>query len=294
MGRLMSNDETTTWLSHFQKEFTQVLRAPLDLSSGTMRVDIKKYPHKLCQQIATDIPSAMNGGLSVYNRQYWFRLFGAMQSEFPLVSRLLGYWRFNGLAMRFLGEHPPKEVELHKIGRGFCTWLAQEWLARELPAKSSIPKMALTQAAHLDEEWSRIFLTPEQPRWRPNPDDAAQLLQLRLTPTAALTIVEQQWPLLALRSQLSTFPGEGAIPLPSRLAQLEHWALLRTDEGIGELLLAPRQARLYHLMSIHTLGEALATLEQECTAVPPEQLQREIASWTQQSVELGFWAKASI
>ena len=290
----MSSDQTTTWLSDFQKEFTQVLRSPLDLSSGMMRADTEKYPRKLSQQIMTEIPGAANRGLSVYNRQYWFRLFGALQSEFPLVSRLLGYWRFNGLAMRFLSEHPPQEVELHRIGRGFCAWLAKEWLARELPAKSAIPKIALTQAAHLDEEWSRIFLAPEQPRWHPTPDDAAQLLELKFTPTAALAIVEQQWPLLALRSQLSNYPGEGAIPLPSSLAQLEHWALLRTDEGIGELLLAPRQARLYHLMSNHTLGEALATLEQECSDVPPEQLQREIASWTQQSVELGFWAKANI
>lgn len=289
MGRRMSSDETRHWLSHFQKEFTQVLRTPLDLSSGTMRADIKKYPYKLCQQVTSDIPNAANHGLSVYNRQYWFRLFGAMQSEFPLVSRLLGYWRFNGLVMRFLGEHSPQEVELHRIGRGFCAWLA-----KELPAKSAIPKMALTQAAQIDEEWSRIFLAPEQPRWHPTPDDATHLMQLKLTPTAALTVVEQQWPLLALRSQLSTSPGEGVIPLPSILAQLEHWALLRTDEGIGELLLAPRQARLYHLMSIHTLGEALAALEQECSDVAPEQLQHEIASWTQLSVELGFWAKANI
>jgi hypothetical protein len=285
----MSSDETRHWLSHFQKEFTEVLRSPLDLSSGTMRADTKKYARELSQQISTELPNAANRGLSVYNRQYWFRLFGAMHSEFPLVSRLLGYWRFNEIAMRFLGERPPQDVELHRIGRGFCAWLA-----KQLPAKSAIPKIALTQAAHIDEAWSRIFLAPEQPRWRPSPDDAAQLLQLKFTPTAALAIVEQKWPLLALRSQLSTYPGEGAIPLPASLAQLEHWALLRTDEGIGELLLAPRQARLYHLMGIHTLGEALATLEQECSDVPPEQLQREIASWTQQSVELGFWVKASI
>ena len=289
MGRRMSSDETRHWLSHFQKEFTQVLRTPLDLSSGTMRADAKKYPRKLSQQVITELPNAANRGLSAYNRQYWFRLFGAMQSEFPLVSRLLGYWRFNGLTMRFLSEHPPQDVELHRIGRGFCAWLA-----KELPAKSAIPKMTLTQAAQIDEEWSRIFLAPEQPRWHPTPDDAAQLLELKFTPSATLAIIEQQWPLLALRSQLSTIPGEGAIPLPSGLAQLEHWALLRTDEGVGELLLAPRQARLYHLMSNHTLGEALATLERECSDLPPEQLQREIASWTQQSVELGFWAKANI
>ena len=285
----MSRDETKHWLSHFQNEFTQVLRTPLDLSSGTMRADTKKYPRKLSQQVMTELPNSANRGLSVYNRQYWFRLFGAMQSESPLVSRLLGYWRFNGLAMRFLGDHPPQEVEIHRIGRGFCAFLA-----KELPAKSAIPKIAITQAAHIDEEWSRIFLAPEQPRWRPNPDDAAQLLQLKLTPTAALAVVEQQWPLLALRSQLSTFPGDSAIPLPSGLAQLEHWALLKTDDCIGELLLAPRQARLYHLMSNHALGEALAILEQECPDVPPDQLQRDVAKWTQQSVELGFWAKASI
>ena len=42
--------------------------------------------------------------LEIYNRQYWFRVFGAMAEDFPGLRAILGARRFDGMCRAYLTE----------------------------------------------------------------------------------------------------------------------------------------------------------------------------------------------
>src|SRR6185436_18864497 len=99
-----------------------MLRTPLDRSSGTLSATPSAYDPLVR---AVDGPrGSASERLAVYNRQYWFRLFRVMQGCFPLTTRLLGHWTFNGHAGRFLLEHAPHGWDIEQASEGFVTWLA--------------------------------------------------------------------------------------------------------------------------------------------------------------------------
>ncbi|HVU00676.1 MAG TPA: DNA-binding domain-containing protein [Polyangiaceae bacterium] len=283
----MSAGVVPPWLYVFQSRFTAMLRTPLDPSSGTFSPAPSRYDTEL-RHLA--LPSRKLGAaerLAVYNRQYWIRLFQCVQSAFPLTARLVGYFPFNGYVSRFLSEAPPRSWNIDQVPDGFETFL-EKALAEERPARAD--REALLEAAALDVAWRRVFLAPPCDEFRPTAEDAARLTTGRLRPSAAVAILRERWALAALRARLVADASETTHPLPEQHPSPRAFALVRRPGGVGELSLAPLEARLFELLAGHPVSEALGLLEAECPEPERAALPANAQRWLARSVELGFWS----
>jgi hypothetical protein len=267
-----------------------MLRTPLGRDTGTLRAEPGAYDPELITEALDGPKTKAEERLSVYHRQYWFRLFGVVQSAFPLTVRLLGHWLFNDYAARFLVAHPPEGWNIDRVPNGF-----ERFFEGALPrsgvrvAKRRVDKQALLEAARIDAAWRDVFLAPATEAYRPSAADAGRLLTARLKPSPAVAILEEHWPLLELRRRLLSDTGESPVALPAKLHRAQCWALVRKPAGIGQLPLEPREAELYSLLREHPLADALAHLESACPKSERRTLPERTREWLGRSVELGFW-----
>jgi hypothetical protein len=62
--------------------------------------------------------------LEIYNRQYWFRVIGAVSEDFPALNSVLGQERFDSLVLAYLRENPSASFSLRNLGARLPAWLA--------------------------------------------------------------------------------------------------------------------------------------------------------------------------
>jgi hypothetical protein len=281
------------WLADFQRAFGAALRTPLESSSGTFRAILPSYP-------ATAVVESVGRGaltaaerIAVYNRQYWFRLFGVFQNTFPLTTRLLGHFTFNECASAFLSRNPPRGWNIDDAPAGFDAFMSEHVpdAGVAFPRHAGVvDRQTVLEAARIDAAWHRVFFAEERPPFRPAPDDAPRLFQSRLVPAEAVQVIEEHRPLVELRRKLSAIPGEAPVPAPPPLEEPAYWAFVRKPAGIGQLPLAKTEARLLTLLRVHPVAEALALLESECAESERASLPARIQTWLARSVELDFWS----
>lgn len=256
---------TPDWLADFQARFGAMLRTPLDRASGTLTATPNAYDGALRDEAGAR--------LSVYNRQYWFRLLDVMNQAYPLTSRLLGAWHFNEHAARYLEMHPPRHADLNRVPEDFAAWFEH-------------PEPLVREATVLDAAFHRLLGAPAAKPFVPNSAEAARLLDARLGRSPSVALVGENAPLLALRQQTLGDPAEGAAPLPPPAAR-RHWMLVRDDTGVLQIELEPLEARLYELLDQLPVRDALGTLQSE--AHDP-QLPARTRGWLARAVQRGFFA----
>jgi hypothetical protein len=61
--------------------------------------------------------------LEIYNRQYWFRLIGAVSEDFPAIGAILGAKNFDSLVLAYLRENPSTSFTLRNLGSKLPQWL---------------------------------------------------------------------------------------------------------------------------------------------------------------------------
>jgi hypothetical protein len=61
--------------------------------------------------------------LEIYNRQYWFRLFGAFEEDFPGLQAIVGKRKFEALMRAYLVECPSTSFTLRNLGAKLEAWL---------------------------------------------------------------------------------------------------------------------------------------------------------------------------
>jgi hypothetical protein len=61
--------------------------------------------------------------LEIYNRQYWYRILGALAEDFPALRALIGPQRFDALSIAYLTEHPSRSFTLRNLGSKLPEWL---------------------------------------------------------------------------------------------------------------------------------------------------------------------------
>jgi hypothetical protein len=282
------------WLLELQATFGDVLRTPLSSATGTFCADTAAYPAALLARVTSRAEISQAERLAVYHRQYWFRLFTLLQGAFPLTANLIGLWRFNQLAGRFLSARPPRSWDIDQVGVGFADFLSDELPDTDLeldPARGSLPRLALVEAARIDAAYHDVFGAPAVTPYVPAFDDAAQLLQgtLRLSPAVAL--LTESWPLCELRRRwLGDRTVEDPLRLGPRLSAPRSWVLGRDQLKLGLLALEPLEAQLLALLTRHPVGIALARLEEECSETERPQLPELVQAWLARSVRLGIWA----
>jgi hypothetical protein len=106
--------------------------------------------------------------LEIYNRQYWFRLLGALVEDFPALRAVLGSARFERVSVAYLTAHPSRSFTLRNLGSRLVEWMSQhpefsgrrhalaldvarvEWAFIEAFDSSERAPLTLTQIAALD------------------------------------------------------------------------------------------------------------------------------------------------
>ena len=115
--------------------------------------------------------------LEIYNRQYWFRVLGALAEDFPALRAVVGGRRFEAIAVAYLAEHPSRSFTLRNLGSQLADWLAAhaalagrrqglavdvarvEWAFVEAFDSAKCASLSLEQVAALDGD-SRLALQP--------------------------------------------------------------------------------------------------------------------------------------
>lgn len=278
------------WLEAYQARFSAMLRTPLERASGTLRAQHDGYPSELRAEALPSARLSAAERLAIYNRQYWLRLFTALQQEYRLTAELLGAWTFNALAAQFLEAHPPREHDLARAADGFPSFLEQALpeggieLERE---RRAVPARALVQAARIDDAYRSVLRAPEQPVFAPSARDAARLERARLVPSRAARRVEEDWPLLALRERARD--GERAVALPEPHPAPRAWMICRAIEGLRAVPLEPLEAQLMRLLEELPLDRALAALERAAPAAERAELPERARRWLAEGVRHGYW-----
>jgi len=86
--------------------------------------------------------------LEIYNRQYWWRVLGALAEDFPGLQAMLGNRRFEDLSKAYLTECPSRSFTLRNLGRDL-----ERWLKRNPHWAGSRQEMALDM---IRLEWADI------------------------------------------------------------------------------------------------------------------------------------------
>lgn len=115
--------------------------------------------------------------LEIYNRQYWYRVLGALAEDFPALRNLLGERGFEALSVAYLTEHPSRSFTLRNLGARLPEWLCAhpqfggkrsalaidlarvEWAFVESFDGAEHSALEPAQIAALDGQ-SRLFLQP--------------------------------------------------------------------------------------------------------------------------------------
>ncbi len=61
--------------------------------------------------------------LEIYNRQYWFRLLGALAEDFTALRAVVGDSAFEALSIAYLTAHPSRSFSLRNLGLMLVEWL---------------------------------------------------------------------------------------------------------------------------------------------------------------------------
>ncbi len=115
--------------------------------------------------------------LEIYNRQYWFRVLGALEEDFPALRAVIGSRAFAELSVAYLTAHPSRSFTLRNLGSRLVEWLAGqpqfagrrhalavdvarvEWAFVEAFDSPEREPLTLEQIAVLDAD-SRLALQP--------------------------------------------------------------------------------------------------------------------------------------
>jgi hypothetical protein len=62
--------------------------------------------------------------LEIYNRQYWWRVLGALADDYPALRAVVGGQAFEALSIAYLTAHPSRSFSLRNLGSQLCEWLA--------------------------------------------------------------------------------------------------------------------------------------------------------------------------
>lgn len=112
-------------LLELQRRMSDDVRRPLTASFSMQQEDQDGLP--LSEIAATYIkPNTMLSSferLEIYNRQYWFRVIGAVSEDFPALAAVLGPKRFDALVLAYLKENPSTSFSLRNLGANLPFWL---------------------------------------------------------------------------------------------------------------------------------------------------------------------------
>lgn len=166
-------------LENLQRQMASAIMQPLtaDEQMPTQAADGRAMKDVAESFIAPNSRLTAFERLEIYNRQYWFRVLGALAEDFPALSAVLGSQAFDKLSIEYLTAHPSRSFSLRNLGSHLAEWLSAnpsyagrrhrlavdiariEWAFVEAFDSAERAPLTLEQIATLDAD-SRLALQP--------------------------------------------------------------------------------------------------------------------------------------
>jgi hypothetical protein len=115
----------TLSLEELQREMAAAVMQPLtkDDNMRATAADGRAMTEVAASFIAPNSRLTAFDRLEIYNRQYWYRVLGALAEDFPALRALVGERRFDALSIAYLTEHPSRSFTLRNLGSKLPEWL---------------------------------------------------------------------------------------------------------------------------------------------------------------------------
>lgn len=162
--------------------------------------------------------------LEIYNRQYWFRLLGSLQEDYPGLMAVLGERRFLRLARAYLVRYPSASFTLRNLGSRL-----ESFLLEEPQDGGPHPELALDMALF---EWAQVVAFDGAARPVVDLDDllGSDPARLRLGLQPYLSFLELNYPvddfvLEVKKGDSSRSAASNAVGEPHRKARRRKLAL---------------------------------------------------------------------
>jgi len=237
--------------------------------------------------------------LEIYNRQYWFRVVGAVAEDFSALQAVVGARKFDALVLAYLRENPSTSFTLRNLGSNLPKWLEVhpefssrrhqlaldvarlEWAYVEAYDRAVTEPLAESDLATLGEH-SILFLQPH-----------VQLLALSYPVDELVLAVHQASPSFDAASNAVSERQTRKRPLlPAMRRSATYLAVHRFDNSVyyrrldheAYLLLSSLQKR-------STLGEAIEAAFSKSKLTTEEQRER-IQAYFAHATELGWFCQS--
>jgi hypothetical protein len=177
--------------------------------------------------------------LEIYNRQYWFRVIGAVSEDFPALQAVLGNKKFDSLVLAYLRENPSTSFTLRNLSAKLPQWLEShrefagkrrqlaldvarlEWAYVESYDSASVAPLTESDLANLGEN-STLHLQPH-----------VQLLALRYPVDELVLAVHRAGPAADIASNaVSERKKSKRIPLPAMGRTATYLAVHRFENTV--------------------------------------------------------------
>jgi hypothetical protein len=166
-------------LAQIQREMARAVMMPLTVEEEMRReaADGRPMEQVAGSFIAPNSRLSSFERLEIYNRQYWFRVLGALAEDFPALRSVIGARAFEAMSVAYLSAHPSRSFTLRNLGSHLSDWLRKnpqfagrraalandvarvEWAFVEAFDAAQHEPLTLEQIATLDGE-SRLALQP--------------------------------------------------------------------------------------------------------------------------------------
>ena len=113
-------------LAEIQREMASAVMQPLtaDEDMKAVSADGRDMQVVAASFIAPNSKLTSFERLEIYNRQYWYRVLGALAEDFPALRAIIGARAFEALSVAYLTAHPSRSFSLRNLGSNLVEWLA--------------------------------------------------------------------------------------------------------------------------------------------------------------------------
>lgn len=113
-------------LAQLQREMAHAVMTPLTPDEEMRREspDGRPMEEVAASFIAPNSRLSAFERLEIYNRQYWFRVLGALAEDFPALRSVIGPRAFEAMSVAYLTAHPSRSFSLRNLGSHLAEWLA--------------------------------------------------------------------------------------------------------------------------------------------------------------------------
>lgn len=288
---------TPMLLEQIQREMARAVMTPLTADDGMRKefVDGRSMEHIAESFIAPNSKLSSFERLEIYNRQYWYRVLGALAEDFPALRSVIGSRAFDAMSVAYLDAHPNRSFTLRNLGSKLPEWLVSnpQFAGRRATLAVDVARI----------EWAFVEVFDGAEREPLTLDQIATLdgsSHLALQPH--LQLVELEYPVdelvLGLHTQEKRQTTEAGVPheseanAPARLPALRRkptWlAAHRVDYSVYYLRLKRGE---FHTLRAIRAGQPLATaIEAGITTarVPAARRSHLVRQWFTTWAELGW------